>query len=210
MNSMKRVLLVVLVALTSVAAANAQFKWGIKAGMNINKLHFSQKDLGANFAPENSTGWNAGVMAEFTVPVIGVGLDAAVMYSRMNNSLPNRDITGVVSEEGSLFGRNFIEIPINVKYKFTIPVVSSILKPMVFTGPSFAFKLDKNLFKNIKTKTCETAWNVGLGLEFFNHLQVTGAYAFGMNNIAGGIFNTDAVKVKVKNSYWTVSAAYLF
>ena len=62
-----------------------------------------------------------------------------------------------------------------------------------------------------KTKTFQTAWNIGVGVELFNHLQVAGSYGFGMNNImkeVAGINTTN--DFKVKNNYWTITAAYLF
>ena len=105
------------------------------------------------------------------------------------------------------YGKNFLEIPINIKYKFQIPVVASIIKPYLFTGPSFAFKLDKS----IMDKTFQAAWNVGVGLELFRHLQIAGSYGFGMNNVAKEVFNEANVEtLKAKNNYWTISAAYLF
>ena len=87
-------------------------------------------------------------------------------------------------------------------------MIEKIIKPYVFTGPTFAFKLDKDTFKDMKTKTCQVAWNVGLGVELINHLQVGASYGFGMNNIAKNWL--DAKNLKVKNNYWTVTAAWLF
>ena len=57
-------------------------------------------------------------------------------------------------------------------------------------------------------------WNLGLGLELFKHLQVSGGYTFGMNNVAKKIpvldNNLNIGDIKVKNNYWTITAAYLF
>lgn len=213
MKSIKRILLVAMMILSTAAMANAQFKWGIKAGLNVNKLHFSNDIVDKTFDSGNSTGWTAGLMAEFTVPVIGIGFDASLMYARMNNGAGN-EVIGL-DENGhetasKVLGQNFLEIPINIKYKFTLPVVGSILKPMVYTGPTFAFKLDKNVFDNMKTKSCQVAWNVGIGVELLNHLQIAGGYNFGMNNVFDKAGIVNAEKIKAKNNYWTVTAAYLF
>lgn len=209
MNNLKRIFLVALVAIMACASANAQLKFGIKAGMNVNKLHFSSEAV--NDLQKNSTGWEAGVMAEFTVPVIGVGIDAALMYARMNNEEDLMFDNGSALEDASNFyGKNFLEIPVNLKYKLTLPAVASIVKPMIYTGPTFAFKLDKNVWDDIQTHTCQVAWNVGLGLEFFNHLQVAAGYNFGINNIMKYTNLVNAQDYKVKNNYWTVTAAYLF
>ncbi len=207
MNCIKKIMLALMVAIVGISSANAQFRFGIKAGMNINKIHFS--DVNKNLQPDNSCGWNAGVMAEFTVPIVGLCFDASLLYSRMNNAISD-DVEGAakdVTDSDMTYGKNFLEIPINIKYKFQIPVVASIIKPYLFTGPSFAFKLDKS----IMDKTFQAAWNVGVGLELFRHLQIAGSYGFGMNNVAKEVFNEANVEtLKAKNNYWTISAAYLF
>lgn len=212
MKVTKRILIMMMALVMTVGVANAQFRFGIKAGANFNKIHFSGLD--ENLDPDNSCGWNAGVMTEFTVPIIGLCFDASLMYSRMNNNASDykgsvKDILDADKE----YGKNFLEIPINIKYKFTIPVVASIIKPYIFTGPNFAFKLDKSLMD----KTFQCAWNVGLGVELIRHLQISGSYGFGINNVAKGVFKTadpsfsgNIEQLKAKNNYWTVSAAWLF
>ena len=222
MNTFKKVALLIAVAILSFGAVQAKpINFGIKAGLNVNKLHFN-KDFKHDFNKSNSCGWTAGVMAEFTVPVIGIGMDAAIMYSRMNNG---NDVNYTVADPGSvaqeesvnLYGKNFIDIPINIKYKFTIPVIASVLKPYVFTGPDFAFRMDKNVtdaYAKLKSRTFQMAWNVGLGLEFINHLQIGASYGFGCNKIVETLHIDEATHVNmddnVKNNYWTVSVAYLF
>lgn len=215
MNNLKRIFIAIALVISTFSVANAQFRYGIKAGLNINKIHFNNDFTTDQFNAKNSLGWNAGVMAEFTVPVIGVGFDASVMYSKMNSKLDDNitinegDATTTDIEE-DLFGKSFLEIPINIKYKLTIPAVADLVKPYIYTGPSFAFKLDKNISDNFKTKTCQVAWNVGLGIELFNHLQVGAGYNFGINNIMDKFTSLNVEKIKAKNNYWTITAAYLF
>lgn len=213
--------------------ANAgQFSFGIKAGLNVNKLKFNQELASAS----NSCGWTAGVTADFTVPIIGIGADASIMYSRMNNAadvtyndnhstlLPSPPSIGtdvVATPSGSdIYGKNFLEIPINIKYKFNIPVVASVFKPYVFTGPQFGLRLDKSMkdvVNNIQSRTFQMNWNVGLGVELIGHLQVAASYGIGCTSVVkkltesttGINVNNDDV-YKVKNNYWTVTAAWLF
>lgn len=218
MKNFKRILIALMVALAAVGSAQAKtIAFGIKAGMNVNKLSFD-KDIAK---ADNSVGWTAGVMADITIPLLGFGVDASVMYSRMNNN-SDADLlaTGVSYGNNELYGKNFLEIPINLKYKFTLPVVGSAFKPYLFTGPSFAFRLDKGVedaIYNLKSRTFQMAWNVGVGFEFFSHLQIGASYGFGCNNIVDKITsvtgtngNFNLVDTKAKNNYWTVTAAYLF
>ena len=194
----------ILVAVMTIGVADAKVRFGIKAGLNVNNLHLN--DPQKIFDADNGTGWTAGVMTDFQLPIIGLGFDLSLMYTRMNADI---DLSG--NNQNVTNNHNFIEIPVNVKYKISLPVVGSFIAPYVFTGPAFALKLDKNIANELQTKTCQVAWNVGLGLELVKHLQIGASYGFGINNIVSklpvGINTTD---IKTKNNYWTVTAAYLF
>ena len=189
MKVLKRFMVVLIIAMIGVGTANAGLRFGIKAGANVNHLSFKGNDNLDN----NKAGWTAGVMTEFQIPVIGLCFDLSLMYSRLNGLEDNK---------------NFIMIPLNLKYKFSLPVVGSFLAPYIFTGPSFDFKLDKSTYSALKTKTFQAVWNVGLGLELIKHLQVGASYGFGINNISKKVL--DNPTVKLHNNYWTITAAYLF
>ena len=193
-------------ALAVIMPAMTQFRFGVRAGLNVNSLHFNKEIFDEN----NRAGFTGGVMAEFTVPIIGVGADLGVMYVRRNSQFM-QTLADKTTEVQNL-NSDYIEIPLNIKYKIGIPAISSILKPYIFTGPSFAFLTSKKHIENfVHDKTCDIAWNFGLGLEFFNHLQVGASYGLGMTkafqavNLAG-----DAAGIEGKNRYWTVTAAWLF
>ena len=193
-------------ALAVIMPAMAQFRFGVRAGLNVNSLHFNKEIFDEN----NRAGFTGGVMAEFTVPIIGVGADLGVMYVRRNSQFM-QTLADKTTEVQNL-NSDYIEIPLNIKYKIGIPAISSILKPYIFTGPSFAFLTSKKHIENfVHDKTCDIAWNFGLGLEFFNHLQVGASYGLGMTkafqavNLAG-----DGAGSEGKNRYWTVTAAWLF
>ena len=220
MNGLKRITAMLVIAILGFGAAQAQLRFGIKAGINVNELHFN-KDT---FNGDNKTGWTAGLMTQFLIPGVGFGFDLSVMYTRLNSNLiefgntdlsstyPNSDM--VVLEQN----KNFIDVPLNLKYRISLPVVGSIISPYIFTGPAFAFKVGKvkETWTNIETKTCQVNWNVGLGLELLKHLQVGASYGFGINNILkddsilGSLSGINATDLKAKNNYWTITAAYLF
>ena len=187
--------IVVVCGLTAVPA-NAQFRIGPKVGINVNSLHFNDK----TFDRDNRVGFNAGVMTEFTVPVIGIGMDASVMYVRRNSTIIKGDGTDVRDN------RDYIDIPINLKYKLNIPVISSIIAPYLATGPAFAFLTSKRDFKDFRNRKCDVAWNFGFGAELVKHLQIGASYGIGLNKAVG----TSDKSIEGKNRYWTVTAAYLF
>ncbi len=175
---------------------DAQFRWGVKAGMNINSMHFSKEA----FDSSNRTGWTAGVTAEFTVPVIGIGADLSAMFVRRTGKL-DKDIS---------YNRSYIEIPLNLKYKLSIPAISSIIKPYVTTGPSVSVLTSKKTIDQLyHNRGLDWAWNFGLGVELIKHVQVGASYGLGINK-AMRTLGTDAQEIGAKNRSWTITAAYLF
>ncbi|MDE7396669.1 MAG: porin family protein, partial [Muribaculum sp.] len=125
---------VAVMSITMTPNASAQFRWGVKAGMNINSMHFNKEA----FDSSNRTGWTAGMTAEFTVPVIGIGADLSAMFVRRTGK----------SNDVSL-NRSYIEIPLNLKYKLSLPAISSIIQPYVTTGPSVSVLTSKKSFDQL-------------------------------------------------------------
>ena len=211
MNLVKKLAVALIIACVGIGVSNAEFRFGIKAGLNVNNIHLN-KDPNDLLKKDNGAGWTAGVMSEFQVPLIGLCFDLSLMYTRMNAGVDNPFAN--MGAESSVYdmniGKNFLEIPLNIKYKISLPVVGNFISPYIFTGPSFAFKLDKETFNYLRSKTCQVAWNVGLGLQLVKHLQIGASYGFGINNVANITGLVNAQQFKVKNNYWTVTAAYLF
>lgn len=208
-----KVIFAVLVMLVGAASAQAQFRFGVKAGVTVNSLNL--KDLPATVTDKsNQTGFTGGIMAEFTVPVIGVGADVSAMYVRRN--------TQFLEANGETYGgmenisRDYIEIPVNLKWKINIPAVSHIVRPYIATGPSFSFLTSKTgINEAFKNRKVDTAWNIGFGVQLINHLEIGARYGWGMNKVfeKTGVseqLGLESTNINAKNNYWTVTAAWLF
>ncbi len=133
-------LLALIVLIAAAVPATAQFRWGPRAGVQVNKMSLD-KDV---FNNDNRAGFTGGLQAEFTVPIVNIGFDLSVMYChRVSQSDPitnnSSADTDAALESGRLRNRDYIEIPLNFKYKLGLPVVGKIITPYVFTGPSVAF-----------------------------------------------------------------------
>lgn len=64
--------LVVLIAATLVTLpAQAQFKFGLKGGLNVTNMSFSKDVVDVS----NRAGFFIGPTAKFTVPIVGLGFD---------------------------------------------------------------------------------------------------------------------------------------
>lgn len=203
MKSIKAILMAVAVLLAATLPAAAQLRFGPRVGAQINSLSFNKDVLSS----DNRAGFTGGLMLEFTVPVVNLGFDISAMYVHRASDLNLKSVTDFKSFKG-----DYIEIPLNLKWKLGLPIVGKIISPYVFTGPSAAFLASKSAISDaLKAKKCSWSWNVGLGVELFRHLQVGASYGFGLNklvevtHVAG-----TSDDITGKNKYWTVTAAWLF
>ncbi len=204
MKSIKRIFVAVALFLGLTIPASAQFSIGPKVGLTVNDMKLDE----SVFATDNRAGFTAGVTCEFTIPVVNLGFDASVMYVKRTADV--MEMTDGVMQEYEI-GGDYIEIPINLKWKIGLPVVGKIISPYIFTGPSFAFLTSKKAIKEAwKNQSVDINWNIGLGLQLFSKLQVGAYYGIGINDAVEAVGVVDEpIDIKRQNG-WTVTAAWLF
>jgi len=107
--------------------------------------------------------------------------------------------------------RDYIDFPVNVKYKLQIPVISKVIAPFVTTGPDFALLLGDTDKGDFKKRKWNTSWNVGFGAELFRKVQIHANYGIGLTKAMEYIGkDVDSKPVSGKDKYWTITAAYMF
>ena len=208
---MKKFLTTIVVALTllmGAQTAKAQLSFGVTGGLNLSKLSYN--DLPASLASDNRCGWYIGPKVEFKVPLIGLGVDAAVEYSqrRLNGELEAAG-TDVVSSSTYL---KTVAIPINLRYSIGLASLASLY---VATGPQFGFNVgDKtwnwtNLNENVsgfEFKKSNVTWNVGAGVKLLKHLEVGVGYNIALSKFA----KKYAGDGTFKSNTWQFQVAYMF
>ncbi len=202
-------------ALLCSASAQAQFRFGIKAGANVSELALTSslsESFSNTFKTQNITSFTGGIMGEYISPV-GLGAEVGVMYTRKGSKL-DLDLGTFLKPVSATAQMDYIEVPLNLKYRLAIPAIDNLAMPFVFAGPSFLFRVADNLedYKEvIESKDFEVALNVGLGVELFNHLQISCQYGWGLGD-ALTVLETDITEALVngKSRAWTVTAAYFF
>lgn len=202
MKSIKAIMLVLAVIVSAATfTADAQFRFGPKVGLTVNDMHFNKSVIDA----DNQTGWTAGVMGEFTVPVIGISADLSAMYVRRNTKF-------LAEQKIPKDNRDYIEIPLNVRYNFSLPLINKVVVPYIGVGPSVSFLTSrKNIKDAYSNKSVDWAFNFGFGLRFLNHIDLNARYGLGLTKaVRAAGANTQAAGIEGKNRYWTITAAYLF
>jgi hypothetical protein len=178
-------------------SANAQLRFGVRGGLNVSSVKFDQELLNA----ENLNGFHIGPTFELMIPYVGVGFDASILYSQK----------GLYNDtEMRTLSTDYIDVPVNLKWKVGIPVVKGYLS----AGPYVSFCVGKESPENIKTqidtKTFAAGLNFGAGVEVFGSLQVGFNYGLGLtNDYSAKKIDTDYV-ANGKSKLISVTAALLF
>ena len=212
----KKHLFVCLFAFAAICANAQEIKYGVTAGVNINTLTTN--------ANKERTGFHAGLKTE-----IDFNKKLYVNAGLMLTSKPWGDlgITTPAWNKTDFWNATpyYLEIPVHVGYK--LPVAKNV-KIFAEAGPYMAIGLfgsgkytEKQYdegFKNlIESKTHDLEdpfkhnyqkrfdWGLGgnIGVELFNHYQLSVGYDWGLKEILGK--NTS-----MKNKTFMISASYLF
>ncbi len=205
----------VLTSVTFAASAGDIFRFGPRVGVEVNSMRLNS----SLFNSDNRAGFTGGLTLEANVPVIGLAFDLSVMYVHRVNHNTAKGVTGTgdpdldgILASSNYTGRDYIEIPLNFKYKFGLPFVGKIVSPYVFTGPSFAILASKKAINEAyENKSFDVSWNFGLGVQLFTHLQVGASYGLGITKSIEKLTPISAgPEITGRNNYWTVTAAWLF
>ncbi len=195
--------LVVLVAATLVAIpAQAQFKFGLKGGLNITDMSLSSDEL---FETSNRAGFFIGPTVKFTLPIVGLGIDASALYDQREAKVKGTD---------KKLKQQAINIPINLRYDIGLGSLAAIY---LAAGPQFGFNIgDKHqtLIEDVadwKLNTSNFSVNVGAGVMLLSHLQVGANYNIVCGK-TGEVTVFDGVKevVRGRSNTWQISLAYYF
>ena len=188
--------------------ADEPLKFGVKSGLNVSDFYFDS-DV---FDKSNQVGWFFGPTVKFTLPVVGLGMDASVLYDYRAAKLDYATMTQTVKQQQ-------IAIPVNARYSIGLGSVASIF---FFGGPQIAFNIGEKEYQwNMKStyalKNSNFSVNLGFGVTAFKHLQVSANYniACGKTGHATWKTATDAAtsvfnKKGSRNNSWQVGIAYFF
>lgn len=199
MKKVTGLVLIILMAFIAVPA-KSQLKLGVKGGLNISSVHLNSDILKA----DNVTGFQIGPMIETTIPLIGVGLDAAILYSQKGMDVKSG--TGTSTNVKT----DYIDVPVNLKWKFGLPIIKGYLA----AGPYIGFRVGGDKFWEIpgsvvgqvKAKNFSAGLNFGAGVELISHLQVGINYGLGLTDN----YSAEKYDLNAKNRGWSVTAAILF
>jgi hypothetical protein len=189
-----------LLAATAAMPLSARtFGFGVTGGLNVSKLDVDHA--------KNNSGWYAGLTGKVSIPILNFGVDGSILYS---------------SEKAGIMGNDedaqFVSIPVNLRYDFSLPILSELVTPYVFIGPQYDWNVnnakvegkdeDGNVVSSYKLKEGVWKGNVGVGVIVCSHWQVSYAYSLPLSD--SWYSNISSLSDNTKMSTHKIGVAYYF
>jgi len=187
---MKKVFLMMSLALACSQTSSAQIDFGVKAGLNYNSESIQSVNEDVFTGAESKTGYHAGIWLRFKLPIIGFYLRPEIVYTNLENELLYK-ITPTQTTQPTSYNFQKIDIPVLIgKNFFGIG--------NVFAGPSFQYILNSDFSLNDISEVDTDGFSVGLqfgaGIELGN-LGIDVRWERGLNTIESTFLNALSERV---------------
>lgn len=201
---------IALAMLFTANTANAGINFGLKGGLNVTSMSLNSEVFDAS----NRAGFFIGPTLKFTLPIVGLGIDASALYDQREAKLTVADAKTKESVKTQA-----INIPINARYSVGLGSVASVL---FFAGPQFGFNVgDKDVDlggdSRWKFRSSQFSVNVGAGFSFMNHFEVTANYNIACGKTGDATLSKtlsemvgSATKDNGRANAWQIALAYYF
>lgn len=199
-----------LFAVTPVAA---QFNWGIKAGVNSAERPSNLGELKS--AAKGEAGWFVGPMAKVTLPIVGLGVEANLLYSQTNTEVGGETIKS-----------KCVDLPVYLRYELSLPAVNKFLEPFIAAGPQWSWNIGDKTYSiadiidggqqalsQYTLRSSNLSLNLGLGAVVLDHVQLHVNYNIALGSTSEYSEPTQAAlnfATKSKTNTWQFSLAYIF
>lgn len=199
---MRKTITLILVAVAMMVAtpSQAQVKFGLRAGLNVTDMFLDKKVV----KTKNRIGFFVGPTVKFTLPIVGVGIDASALYDQRETEIENSKEK--IKEQA-------VNIPVNLRYGIGL---GSMASGYIAFGPQFALNVgnkDEKLLENTTWKLDNSTFsiNVGAGVMLMDHFQVGANYNIVCGK-TGELEIVEGVKTVLKGraNAWQIHASYYF
>lgn len=154
---MKKLFVLVICLIGTMAAEAQSVKFGIKGGANFAKLE------GDNIESEMITSYHFGVATEIkALPMLAIQAEA--LYSSQGAKVEGSDDIKL----------DYVSVPVLAKF-YVVPSILSLE-----AGPQFSFLVNDNLDETIEAKSFDMAIAGGLGVNIIKSLTVQARYVVGL------------------------------
>ena len=127
---MKKIFVVMLMAVAVALPSQAQLSWGLMGGLNVSNVSTDITAKGVSETVNSRSGFFIGPTVKFTVPVVGIGVDVSAVYDQREGKAED-----ATTKTQSTIKAQSIQIPINVRYTFGLGSMANVF---AFVGPQLA------------------------------------------------------------------------
>ena len=157
---MKKVILILCLALGFSQFSNAQIAFGVKGGVNYNSNSIKNVSENVFSGAKSKTGYHAGIWLRFKIPVVGLYIRPELVYTNLENEVSYTNAASTTTATTYNFQK--IDIPVLIGKK--IFGVGN-----VFIGPSFQYILDSDFgfsdISDLETSGFTAGLQFGGGIE---------------------------------------------
>ena len=189
--------------------AGTPVRFGLKGGFELTEMNFNASDL----RQANRAGFYAGPVAKFSLPVVGLCIDASVLYSQRDLKVDGEKIL----QKSLLLGGdlrygvglgNALSIFVNAGPQLSLNVGDDV----------FYWKDDEQNNHQYALQNTMISFNLGLGVSFLRHFEAGIYYNipagktadFTWDKIGETLKDTSWNRAKSKTNAWHVAVAYYF
>ena len=209
----KHIILIALLALSPVLFA----QFGIKTGVNMaNEIKsFSQADIAAAFDSRNLNGYQIGFIYQTMPKKSGLGMEFGALLTQ-KGSVFTDTISGNIKK--GYRELNFVEVPVNLRYRLSMGIIGIYGIAGIYGSYELSGKtVNEDVEPNVTTPSSyasfmdhvDYGYNLGLGIELFNKLQLGGTWSQGIKTSPTAI-NGLPTPVTSSNRVFSINLVYLF
>lgn len=211
---MKKILTSILFAIVLAVPAQAQLGFGLRGGLNMTNLDVEGVDTD-DLDSSNKEGFFVGPTVKFTIPVIGIGLDASVMYDQRKMRFVDGIDENNEKTYSTLRDENIV-LPVNLRYTFGLGDMAGVF---VKAGPQWSWNIGgKNYFGDaFKFKKSSVSINLGAGAVLMDNIEIFVNYNINLSKSGEYEYteydenNSPVTKTaKLRSNAWQFGLAYYF
>ncbi|MDR1780390.1 MAG: PorT family protein [Tannerella sp.] len=206
----KKWLLIIGLAIAAPIAMQAQMqmRWGVKAGINFSHVTVSEENVG-NYV-NSATGYHLGPVIEYMQNKFSsAGIEAALLFTRKGFDIDGGSIAKMH------IMNDYIEIPVNLKWRVNLPVV----KPFLTIGPYVNFRVggkeewslgllsgsSSSSSGLLESQDVNAGFNLGAGFDIMN-IQLGLNFNWGLTDA----YKVPGLDVTAKDRTFALTAAVMF
>ncbi|MDO5446248.1 MAG: outer membrane beta-barrel protein [Prevotellaceae bacterium] len=199
---MKRLILIITCfALTLIVPAQSMFKFGVRGGLNLTQMNFSENP----FSKDNQAGFFVGPTLLINIPASGIGFDISAIYDQRGGDVYDKSLT-----------QKSIAIPVNIRFGLNL---FGPLGIFVKGGPQFAFNVGDKEFDWLDGSQYQVAesnltLNVGGGFLIMKRFEIFGNYSISCGRTGDGtwrnILTGEEETFRQDNKGWQLGATWYF